>query len=134
MAWRGQNDGGGAAAILVGAVQAVCTVTIPAGAQTLWAEVAITSDSESANLDAFEVQYRPHASGGFHTVADAAADFQTAFPWPVLWASDDLTTASDGSDYAIALNVRAVDAVRFNAAMSGATSSDVEILISWQIR
>jgi len=75
----------------------------------------------TANLTAFTVEYRSHASGGWFTVASAAADY-TSPEGPILGASGDLTIAASGATvHWIKLNVKGARDVRIKAAGTSST-------------
>ena len=123
-AWKGKVEN---VAITSDTAQTLVTISIREGASVLWAE--IDNNGPSA-LDEFNVQVSVN-SDSFHTIATVASDY-TTIVYPLLGAITPIITLASDSKASLAMEVRALNEVRFSA--SALYASDTTVSVYWRVR
>jgi len=123
-------SGKGSAVIPDDSTSTFLTVNVRKGASRLW--VGLTNSADKG-LDVFTVAVQAGASdtAPYATVANATSDYTTSIQWPVMGCSTDLTTLAKSSEGTIALDVRGLQNVRFQA--SAASASDTTVSYYWSV-
>jgi len=124
--WSGSKT---AVAVTSAAVATIDTITIPEGANRMWAEIGNVGSSA---FYAFQVQYRPHVDASHTTIASTTAEFTTAIEEPIKGCSTDLTTLASAATGLLWLDVKGIESVRFRA--QAATNSDATANLDWSVR
>ena len=106
------------------------TVPVRKGASQLWAGFTNSADK---GLDAFNVAVQAGGSdtAPYATVANVTSDYTTSIQWPILGADTDFTSLAKSSSGTIAIAVRGLQNVRFQA--SAASASDTTLQYYWSV-
>lgn len=126
MAWEGSVT---AVTVASDTLTTIETVKVREGASRLWASIELTADN---NLSDFHVDIRPHSSAAWKTIASAASDFDSCIQEPIIACGDNPVNLAKSGVCLIGVDVRALDAVRFQAFADA--GSDAVASCYWQVR